>query len=348
MYLRFRYPPRSTVLRFFSSRQALVREALRQRAFFLIDSAVQKHISLPRSAPKLVLRGGEAVKCFSTLEKVLSAMASSGMERGTPLVVIGGGALCDLGSLAASLYRRGCPLILVPTTLLAAVDAGLGGKAAVDIRRDGKLLKNLAGAFYPADALWISEGWWESLSRRERLSGAGELLKMAHLAGDPVDRGAVGRFLETGDGGEALTRMLRRALKAKIRAVENDPLDTKRLRESLNYGHTVGHALESLAKGKLSHGECVILGMYVESAFLGNADIRFLDRLAGEASLVRLPRLRLSEKDFAELFQSDKKMKMGKLEMSVLAAPGRLKRLKADPAELAAFSFRVFQAFARP
>jgi 3-dehydroquinate synthase len=248
-------------------------------------------------------------------------------------VVIGGGAVLDLGAFAASLYRRGMPLVLVPTTLLSMCDATLGGKTAVDAEISGRLVKNFAGTFYPAQAVWISMEFLRSLPERERLSGAGEVLKTLWIRGKSWDREALADFVRYAKISKSLGHLVRDCLVLKGKVVERDPLDEKRIREVLNFGHTVGHALEALSD--LSHGECVLWGMAVESSLLGSRGAQMLGECAWairEFGLAFPQQFKsVSREEWIGLLAGDKKSKGGAIEMSLLERPGRVVKKRFAP-----------------
>lgn len=273
--------------------------------------------------------GGEKSKTWRELEKILARLSQQKIDRAQPLVAVGGGALLDLAALAASLHKRGMPLVLVPSTLLAMVDAAVGGKTAID---HSSGLKNFAGTFYPADEVWICVDLLKTLPLRERISGAGECFKTFWLFGAPKKYfETVSQFVHAGTL-EGMEAVIRHCLKKKIQVVKQDPLDVKRIRESLNFGHTVGHALEALAGGRLSHGEAVLWGMAVEAE--GNLREEILLAISG-LGLVRPKEFRLPWQKWENLFRGDKKMKGGFLEYSVPGKKGALLRKKIRPAGLA-------------
>lgn len=295
------------------------------------------------------LPAGEAAKRWDVLEAALGVFAARHQERDAPLVVMGGGAACDLGALAAALYRRGCPLILVPTTLLSQVDAGIGGKCAVDHELHGHLVKNFAGAFYPAREVWICPEFLRTLPKAERLSGAGELVKALWLKGAQVPERELRNWIATGKGAEKLAAAVRAAVAYKQAVVKRDPFDKKRIREALNYGHTLGHVFETAARGRLTHGEAIAWGMWAETLFLGSDSATpFYLKLAQlgftfPAFLKKVPAAR-----WEEWLRADKKNAGGKISMTVLESEGRARLLRADPKQLARFTAQLFAAAARP
>lgn len=334
MKTRFPVPVRWTRVKTFRSHDEL-RVALKG-ARVVLDGGVPGY-----SAGSAVFRlaGGEGCKRWRELERLLTWLADSRAERSQPLVVIGGGAVLDLGALASSLYRRGTPLILIPTTLLGMVDATLGGKTAVDLELGGRLLKNFAGTFHPAAEIWLCTEFLRTLSPRERVSGAGEVFKTMWIRGRAWNQKALAEFVRTGEATAALGRVVQDCLAVKAKLVEKDPLDDRRVRELLNFGHTVGHALESAARGRLSHGECVLWGMAVETSLLGAAGKRMLggcQKALSSLGLERPPELSgVSEAEWVKLLGADKKAKGGLIEMSLLAAPRRVVKKRVSPADLA-------------
>ncbi len=207
--------------------------------------------------PVCVMPAGEENKREPALFALLQAMAENGLRRNSVLVVLGGGVAGDVGGLAASLYMRGIDCVQVPTTLLAQVDSSVGGKTAVDFFG----VKNLIGAFRQPARVIADPVFLKTLPRRELRCGLGEIVKHGALCpslfevllenrGDLFDLDFLARVVP-----------LNIAFKASV--VRVDPRETG-LRKCLNLGHTTGHALE-LGGGGLSHGECVLWGLILES-----------------------------------------------------------------------------------
>ncbi len=186
----------------------------------------------------VVLESGESQKNFASLERIISTALEEGLARDGRIIGFGGGVVCDLAGFAASVYMRGCTLTLVPTTLLAMVDASLGGKTAIDYRG----VKNIVGSFYPAREVLISTDVLHTLNEREYLNGLGEVLKHALLSSD--DR--LYHFVVTYKN-EILSRdakildlMVELSLRVKLEYIEQDPTEQLGIRQMLNLGHTFG------------------------------------------------------------------------------------------------------------
>jgi 3-dehydroquinate synthase len=207
----------------------------------------------------MVLESGESTKNFTSLERIISTALDEGLARDGRIIGFGGGVVCDLAGFAASVYMRGCKLTLVPTTLLAMVDASLGGKTAIDYRG----MKNMVGSFYPASEVLISTDVLRTLNEREYLNGLGEVLKHALLSQDDT----LFRFLITHKNeilsreAKVLATLVELSLLVKQHFIELDPTESLGIRQMLNLGHTFGHALESTFHfGLFSHGAAVAWG----------------------------------------------------------------------------------------
>jgi 3-dehydroquinate synthase len=195
--------------------------------------------------------GGESVKTWSFLGEVLEEAIAKSCGRQSVVLGIGGGATCDLAALAASLLGRGAPVVLVPSTLLAQVDASIGGKAAVNMKHG----RNLAGAFHPASDVLVDGALLASLDPGELKSGLAELAKIALIA----DAGLFTAIAARKSASPAIPHIARAiALKAGI--VAKDPYERGE-RKLLNLGHTLGHALESASDFSWRHGEAVAVGI---------------------------------------------------------------------------------------
>jgi len=210
------------------------------------------------AANPVTLPAGESSKSWLSVQAVLEGCTASGMGRDGEIAGVGGGVVCDISAFAASLYMRGCGLTLVPTTLLAMVDAALGGKTGIDFLG----YKNLVGTYYPASRIIISAAAVRSLPDREYLSGLAEVVKTALIGdGELFALLAAERAAVMAREPSVVEEMIRRSLVVKGRIVEEDPKESG-IRALLNLGHTFGHALET-ATGFTgwTHGEAVAWGM---------------------------------------------------------------------------------------
>ncbi|MBQ0166538.1 MAG: 3-dehydroquinate synthase [Treponema sp.] len=213
--------------------------------------------SIPDSSVSIVLDAGEEAKTFENVLKIVTKAIDAGMTRTSVFTGIGGGVITDMTAMAASLFKRGAGLELVPTTLLAMVDASIGGKTGCDFQN----YKNMIGTFYPASRIFMATEFLQFLPEKEYKSGLAEVVKMAMLYApklfmilseqkDAVDR----RDPET------LMDMVLRSSRSKAAVVERDLMESGE-RKQLNLGHTFGHALETCAGlGVVTHGDAVAWG----------------------------------------------------------------------------------------
>lgn len=229
----------------------------------ITDTNVSRDV-LPRlglNYPVITVAPGDEHKNIESLSAIWRGLIEQGATRKSLAINIGGGVVTDMGGFAASTFKRGIRFINVPTTLLAAVDAAVGGKTGINF--DG--FKNEIGAFSPADAVVISTALFASLPSSELLSGYAEMLKHGLLSNADDYRELLKFDILNADLGRLLP-LLEKSVKVKERIVEEDPCE-KGIRRALNLGHTAGHAFESLAirKGSpIPHGFAVAFGMLVE------------------------------------------------------------------------------------
>ena len=210
----------------------------------------------------IVLPPGERTKTLATITRILDVLAAHKFERRSLVLALGGGVIGDLAGFAASIYQRGIPYVQVPTTLVAQVDSSVGGKTGVDHR----LGKNLIGAFHQPKAVIIDPFLLHTLPRREWVAGLAEVIKYGIIADE-----ALFSFLEASMPellkleGQAVMRAVARSCEIKAEVVAADERESDR-RRILNYGHTIGHALESVGGyRRLIHGEAVGIGLVAEA-----------------------------------------------------------------------------------
>lgn len=200
---------------------------------------------------------GEAAKDVAVLARLWSWLAEAGVTRSDCVVGIGGGATTDLAGFAAATWLRGVPVVQVPTTVLGMVDAAVGGKTAIDIAAG----KNLVGAFHPPAGVLADLGTLETLPREDYVAGLAEVIKAGFIAdGEILRLVAAGPRDATGPRGRHSRELIERSVAVKARVVAAD-LRESGLRETLNYGHTLGHAIEKLERYAFRHGDAVAIGM---------------------------------------------------------------------------------------
>ncbi|NWF72402.1 MAG: 3-dehydroquinate synthase [Nitrospirae bacterium] len=210
----------------------------------------------------IILPPGEGTKTLGTIAKVLDRLARQRFERQSLLLALGGGVIGDITGFAAAIYQRGIPFVQVPTTLVAQVDSSVGGKTGVDHR----LGKNMIGAFYQPRAVWIDPLTLRTLPRREWTAGLAEVIKYGIIADEEFFaflEKEIPALLKLEES--PVMRAIKRSCEIKAQVVAGDERESDR-RRILNYGHTIGHALESLAGYRgLIHGEAVGIGLVQEA-----------------------------------------------------------------------------------
>ncbi len=224
-----------------------------------VARAVLPLLSLPY--PVITVMPGDEHKDLSSLSLIWDGLIKGGATRRSVVINIGGGVVTDMGGFAAATFKRGLRFINVPTTLLSAVDAAVGGKTGINFGG----LKNEVGAFAPADAVIISTVLFSTLPSVELLSGYAEMLKHGYLSSEETCRRLLNyNILDSRP--DTLLPLLEESVRVKERIVVEDPCE-KGLRRALNLGHTAGHAFESLAlrcHKPVPHGHAVAWGMLVE------------------------------------------------------------------------------------
>ncbi len=232
------------------------------RVWRLVGPTILRGLKVPASRVVLV-NDGERAKTLATMTRVLDALVADGADRKAVLVAVGGGVLGDLAGFAAASFLRGIRLVHVPTTVVAQVDSAIGGKVGVNHR----LGKNLIGAFHQPSLVAIDPELLATLPRRELRAGLYEVVKYAVIASAPLWSRLESQMpaLLRGDT-RRLTPVIRECCRIKAGVVSADERE-QGLRRILNFGHTVGHALEAVTRYRvLRHGEAVAYGMRAASA----------------------------------------------------------------------------------
>lgn len=263
----------------------------------------------------IVLPPGERSKTLGSISAILDMLARYKFDRQSSLVALGGGVIGDLTGFAAAIYQRGIPFVQVPTSLVAQVDSSVGGKTGVDHR----LGKNLIGAFHQPRAVFIDPDTLRTLPRREWVAGLAEVIKYGIIADETFFaylEQAMPALLDQEPA--AVAHVIARSCEIKADVVAADERESDR-RRILNYGHTIGHALESLARYRgLIHGEAVGIGLVQEADLACSMGLCGRDVVERIRSLVRLSGLsdqltKVSLPSLWEAMQHDKKVVAGQV-----------------------------------
>lgn len=275
----------------------------------------------------ITIAPGEASKNLAELAKVWSHLAARQVNRKTNVVAVGGGVVGDLVGYAAASYLRGVPFIQVPTTLLAQVDSSVGGKVAIDLPEG----KNLVGAFYPPSEVWIDPTILATLPDREFRSGMAEVIKYGWILDADL--------LETLNGSmftashPELAEVIARCIDLKRQVVEEDEFETLGVRAKLNFGHTIGHAIEQVTQYQVfTHGEAISIGMVAEALIaeklglalpgLSNGVESSLRKVGLPTQLATSLQGSLSEESLVRAMRLDKKADNAGIHMALVFQPG--------------------------
>lgn len=276
----------------------------------------------------VLIPDGELYKDYFWAYHIITRLLESGFDRKSCLIALGGGVIGDITGFVASIYMRGIPYIQIPTTLLAQVDSSVGGKTAVN----HPLGKNMIGSFWQPSLVWIDVDTLDTLPEREFISGLAEVIKYGIIWDN--------EFFELLDKNkekilrkekEILIQIIKRACEIKAEVVSKDERESS-LRAVLNYGHTIGHAIETLTGySSYLHGEAISIGMVYEaklSSILGFLDRESLERIKNILKNFGLPINLPFNMDFSAMIKTillDKKNIEGKLRMVFPEAIGKMK-----------------------
>ncbi|MBX9927353.1 MAG: 3-dehydroquinate synthase [Gemmatimonadaceae bacterium] len=257
----------------FSDAAARIRAALPERRLAIIsDSNVGPlygaALAASLDAPLLTIAAGEASKTRDEWARLTDALLAAGFGRDSAIVAVGGGVVGDLAGFVAATYLRGIPVVQVPTSLIAMIDSAIGGKTGVDTPHG----KNLVGAFHAPSLILVDPDLLRTLPLAHRRAGLAEAIKHGVIADEGYFHwlASHGAALLTLDGAAA-TRLVEQSIAIKQAIVASDPFEHGR-RRILNFGHTIGHALEHESGYRLLHGEAVALGMLAEARLAERTD----------------------------------------------------------------------------
>jgi len=283
---------------------------------------IRTHIDKLDNFDIIEINAGEENKNIDFCVGVWKMLIDFSADRQSLLINLGGGVISDLGGFAASTYKRGIDFVHVPTTLLSQVDASVGGKTGIDLDN----IKNIIGTFTQPKAVFIEHSFLNTLPERQILSGLAEMLKHGLI----FDAG-YWNLLKNSDLQHPSAELVYHSVEIKNKVVIEDPHE-KGIRKSLNFGHTVGHAVETYSlmndDDPLTHGEAIAIGMICE-AKLSNMKIGLRDADLNEINEVirgLYPKYTISESCYKELYsimQKDKKNQSGKINCTLLTNIGQ-------------------------
>lgn len=320
--------------------------------FILVDEHTNEYC-LPKFLPNLAteipieiieIEAGEEIKNITTCVEIWSILSELGADRKSLIINLGGGVITDIGGFIASTFKRGIDFINVPTTLLGMVDASIGGKNGVDLGN----LKNQIGVINVPKMLLISTDFLETLSQREMRSGLAEMLKHGLI----YDKNYWEQFLDLTKVDFAdFDALIYRSIEIKNEIVKQDPTENG-IRKALNFGHTLGHAIESHfleSETPLLHGEAIAIGMILESylskekGLLSNEEFHQIKYII---SNIYEPH-NFSDEDIISiqnLLIHDKKNEYGKVQFALINGIGKIIINQSVENELIINSFRDYKS----
>lgn len=276
----------------------------------------------------IIVPDGEVYKTLDQVRQIYDFLLENELSRTEPIIALGGGVIGDLAGFVASTYKRGCPLIQIPTTLLAQVDAAIGGKTGID----HKLGKNMVGTFYQPDSVIADVAVLRTLSEKEFRNSLAEVVKYGVIKDQKLFSLLEKEREKIFDRDTyILGEIVSRCVQIKSKIVEEDEREEKGIREMLNFGHTIGHIIETLTDySQYTHGEAVAIGMVeetkraVRSGQLAEIDLK---RIIGLVSSYGLPVAipdRIGLGDLKKAILQDKKIRQGKIRLPVPEGIGRI------------------------
>ena len=315
--------------------ERLLELGVKSPAYIITDENVMRPYgraaqwSLQRSgiaAHCFIIPPGEPSKSFELVQHIYAWLVGLKAERGQAIIAVGGGVVGDLAGFVAATFLRGVPFIQVPTSMAAMVDASIGGKVAVNLPQ----AKNLVGAFYQPLAVLADVQALSTLGQRELSEGWAEAIKHGLI----LDEGLLDLFEEHAEAlmavePEISTQVIRRSMAIKADVVSQDERETLGIRILLNYGHTIGHALESSTEyGRFMHGEGVAIGMMGAAKMarqMGLIPQELVDRQRAILQRFNLPTkaANVSVADISQAMSLDKKVQSGVNRWVLLEGVGR-------------------------
>lgn len=318
--------------RFSTGRSVIVTDS--KVASLYLDTVKQAYEEAGISYITFIFPEGESSKTPEILIELTEYMARRNICRGDFITALGGGVTGDLAGFAAAIYLRGIHYIQIPTTLLAAVDASVGGKTAVDLEAG----KNLIGAFHQPALVWCDYETHKTMEPEAYADGIAEVVKCAVLKGEDFFS-----LLEQGDIAHNSEEMIAACVELKRRIIADDEYDTGK-RQFLNLGHTIGNAIETHSRYSIPHGQAVAYGMVKIAeiaAANGMAEFDCCDRIATLLKRYRLlTECPYSMNDLLPYIQKDKKMQQDTLHLIIPETIGRCRMLPLSGNDIPAF-FRI-------
>lgn len=300
-----------------------------KKLFFIVDARIARLYRdalrpVMRSHPHMVLEASERIKTLDYAKVIIKRLIDSNIRKDFILVAIGGGAIQDITAFVASILYRGIKWVFLPTTLLAQCDSCIGSKTSINV----DAYKNQVGNFYPPELVILNVNFLKTLPQPEIKSGMGEIIKVHLLDSIASMRFIIKNYDASLTNPKVMNQLILKSLLIKKGFIEKDEFDTG-YRNIMNYGHTFGHALESLTRYRLSHGQAVTIGMDISNYLswkLGYIRTHLYKEMK-KLLLKNWPDYLLKDIDLKAFFNGlarDKKNTGNKITMILTKGPGRM------------------------
>ena len=314
--------------------------------FIVVDENTRKHclkkLSLDKHPSLISIKSGEKNKNIRTCEKIWKELSKQNADRKSLLINLGGGVISDIGGFCASTYKRGIDFINIPTTLLSQVDASVGGKTGIDFLG----YKNQISTFAFPKAVFINPDFLQTLSKRELISGFAEVIKHGLIA----DKNYWKKIKDASTPLSVTAEIISHSIEIKNKMVSADPYENG-LRKVLNFGHTIGHAVESASmktKKPLLHGEAIAIGMiceaYLSRKILGLKSEELNEITSFIISVFNPKQIKLPIKNLIGLMKQDKKNKDSEINFTLLSSIGKAEINNSCSEELIEESIRFYNS----
>ena len=318
------------------------------RIFILVDENTKKHclkkLSIDNYQLEIIqIKSGEKNKTIRTCEKIWKELSKYNADRKSLLINLGGGVITDIGGFCASTYKRGIDFVNIPTTLLSQVDASVGGKTGIDFLG----YKNQIGTFSFPKAVFVNPDFLKPLNKRELISGFAEVIKHGLIADSDYWK----KIKDFSIPINITVELISLSIEVKNKIVSADPYENG-LRKVLNFGHTIGHAVESASlktKKPLLHGEAIAIGMICEayiSRKVSGLKSEELDEISSFITSIFKPKaIKQPTKKLIALMKQDKKNKNSEINFTLLISIGKAEINNSCSEDLIEESIGYFNSF---
>ena len=277
---------------------------------------------------------GESSKSLHYYQNVIGELASKNFERNNTIAYVGGGTVGDLAGFISSTYKRGVNLIAIPTTILSMVDSSLGGKNGLNFNG----IKNLIGTFKNPSEVIIDTSFISG-NKKMLQEALGEIVKHGLMLDNSINELLLSNDASSIWNDKQIEKLIMLNVDAKMSVCEKDPFETMGIRNVLNFGHTVGHAIEAVSLNRISHGYAVMLGMRIESEIARNLGyteynpLEIIDDIIGKYHINMHSIDRKMSEESGKYIMNDKKIVNGKLHIPVPTIPGQHKIIEIETSQ---------------